>query len=369
MMRRLIERYIAVLAMTILLFSTVALSTVQAAPATVGLVDCGQVHTVQRGENLFRIALRYGTTYQALQQLNGLSDSNRLYAGQQLCVQASAPTPVERTEVRNIVALSTVRIRIGPGTHYPIVGRLFAGKGASVNGISPDHKWWRIGCGTAGNGNCWVSADPNLTRPTGFTDPGNKPAPGPIQETGEAVVENVTVQILESYPPQVVAVLRGYLPDPCVSISEVRQVRESTTFRIRITTQRRSDARCQTVIEPFEKSVPLDVAGLPAGTYNVRVNNLVAPFTLDKGEDPDSGDLLPVRQTPVRYVQAQANLRIRSGPGTHYSIIGGVADGQTALVTGISMDGRWWRVICPDDRVGNCFVSADPSLTKVTGGV
>ena len=41
------------------------------------------IHVVQRGENLFRIALRYGTTVQAIMAANGLPNYN-IYIGQQL---------------------------------------------------------------------------------------------------------------------------------------------------------------------------------------------------------------------------------------------------------------------------------------------
>ncbi len=41
------------------------------------------IHVVQRGENLFRIALRYGTTVQAIMAANGLTDYT-IHAGQQL---------------------------------------------------------------------------------------------------------------------------------------------------------------------------------------------------------------------------------------------------------------------------------------------
>ena len=51
---------------------------------------CTQYHTVQRGENLYRLSLRYGTTVSALQQANGLGSSTRIYAGQQLCVRADS---------------------------------------------------------------------------------------------------------------------------------------------------------------------------------------------------------------------------------------------------------------------------------------
>lgn len=48
---------------------------------------CSQYHTVQRGENLFRIGLRYGLTVTQLQSMNGLANPNWIYAGQSLCVR------------------------------------------------------------------------------------------------------------------------------------------------------------------------------------------------------------------------------------------------------------------------------------------
>jgi len=44
------------------------------------------VHVVQRGENLYRIALRYGTTVQALASANNLSSTSLIYAGQRLVI-------------------------------------------------------------------------------------------------------------------------------------------------------------------------------------------------------------------------------------------------------------------------------------------
>jgi LysM repeat protein len=47
----------------------------------------GQVtHIVQRGENLFRIALRYGTTVQAIASANGIANPARIYVGQKLII-------------------------------------------------------------------------------------------------------------------------------------------------------------------------------------------------------------------------------------------------------------------------------------------
>jgi len=67
--------------------------------------------------------------------------------------------------------------------------------------------------------------------------------------------------------------------------------------------------------------------------------------------------------TTVPLVQALVDLHIYSGPGENYGIIGQIFGGQSAMVTGVMPDGAWWRVICPDDTVGSCFVSADPTLT------
>jgi LysM repeat protein len=59
--------------------------------------EAGQtiIHTVQQGENLFRIAIRYNTTVAAIAQLNGITDPSRIFAGQRLTiVVGSRGTPV-----------------------------------------------------------------------------------------------------------------------------------------------------------------------------------------------------------------------------------------------------------------------------------
>jgi LysM repeat protein len=44
----------------------------------------GRTHMVRPGENLFRIALRYGTTAQAIAAANNLPNIHLIYAGQVL---------------------------------------------------------------------------------------------------------------------------------------------------------------------------------------------------------------------------------------------------------------------------------------------
>ncbi len=51
-------------------------------------VSCGSgvTHVVQAGENLFRIAMRYGTSIDAISQANGLSNINQIVVGQTLVI-------------------------------------------------------------------------------------------------------------------------------------------------------------------------------------------------------------------------------------------------------------------------------------------
>ncbi len=55
-------------------------------PATSTTVTGTRVHVVQPGENLFRIALRYGTSVGAIAAANGIVDPTRIYVGQTLVI-------------------------------------------------------------------------------------------------------------------------------------------------------------------------------------------------------------------------------------------------------------------------------------------
>jgi len=54
----------------------------------------GQVtHVVQRGENLFRIALRYGTSVEAIASANGIANPALIYVGQRLTISTQGAQP------------------------------------------------------------------------------------------------------------------------------------------------------------------------------------------------------------------------------------------------------------------------------------
>jgi len=97
---------------------------------------------------------------------------------------------------------------------------------------------------------------------------------------GLANVKSVRIIILESFPVQVNVVVYGELTDSCTEIGNIRTKREPTTFIITVSTTRPADAVCAQVIIPFEKVIPLDVVGLKAGVYTVRVNGVTDTFEL-----------------------------------------------------------------------------------------
>ena len=191
-------------------------------------------------------------------------------------------------------------------------------------------------------------------------------------QTSAVVIKSIEILLLESFPLQVHAVLRGDLPDAgCTTIASVNQVREGNTFKLTLVTTTDPLAVCAQALTPFEEVVPLDVQGLPAGIYTVEAGGIQATFefTVDNilPTEPHENQPTPpgtAQATDVQFVMAQQDVPIYGGPDTQYSIVGNIAAGQTAKVTGVSSDNTWWRVMCPNDTVGDCWVSADPSWTQ-----
>jgi LysM repeat protein len=60
------------------------------------------VHVVQRGENLFRIALRYGVSVAQVKLWNNITNANLIYAGQSLYIyngQTNPPPPAGKNYI------------------------------------------------------------------------------------------------------------------------------------------------------------------------------------------------------------------------------------------------------------------------------
>jgi LysM domain len=53
------------------------------------LAECGVYHTVQAGQNLYRISLRYGVSIASIAAANGITNVNLIYVGQTLYIPCS----------------------------------------------------------------------------------------------------------------------------------------------------------------------------------------------------------------------------------------------------------------------------------------
>jgi len=213
---------------------------------------------------------------------------------------------------------------------------------------------------------CTAPAPPTVTPvpPVATAAPTATVTPAPDQAAVQVVVEGVSVRLLESFPIQVQAVVTGSMPDACTTITGAETRRNGKRFTVTLVATRPVDQMCAEVITPFEQIVRLDVMGLPAGPYAVTVHGVGADFVLPDANAGAPGD--PVIATDVDYVLAVGGARIYSTPDATSPVIGMIAAGMTVRVTGKDPLGLWWRVVCPDDTVGDCWVSANPAVTQPT---
>lgn len=103
----------------------------------------------------------------------------------------------------------------------------------------------------------------------------------------DALVDDLSVMILESFPVQVHVALTGNLPDGCTEINAITANREAQLFTVEVQTRRPAgDVVCTEALVPFEETVALDVLGLPAGEYTVAVQDLTETFELAVDNEP-----------------------------------------------------------------------------------
>jgi len=153
------------------------------------------VHIVRRGENLFRIGLRYGTTARALAAANGIANLNRVYAGQRLVIPGRGTTPAPPAQpspsgrtytVRRGDTLSAIALRHGvsmwalaransirnPSFIYVGQGLRIPSGGSPAPSASPSAP-------TSGR---WIDVDLSAQRLTAYA--GNTPVRSTLVSTG-----------------------------------------------------------------------------------------------------------------------------------------------------------------------------------------
>lgn len=89
----------------------------------------GTTYIVQAGDTLSEIAQRFGTTYQHLAAINGISNPDIIHVGQEICIDRTAPTSDEYYTIQPGDTLSGIGARYGVSWQWL----------AEVNGIdTPD---------------------------------------------------------------------------------------------------------------------------------------------------------------------------------------------------------------------------------------
>jgi LysM repeat protein len=90
-------------------------------------------YTVKAGDTLSAIAAKYGTTYQELAKINGIADPNKIYPGQVLKLNGSAASPKAPSITYTVKAGDTLSgIAMKFGTTYQRI--------AQINGIKDPNK-------------------------------------------------------------------------------------------------------------------------------------------------------------------------------------------------------------------------------------
>ncbi|MBZ0276668.1 MAG: LysM peptidoglycan-binding domain-containing protein [Anaerolineae bacterium] len=100
--------------------SRLGLSRTDSAPTSTAGNECPTgstiIHTVSRGENLYRISLRYHTSMGAIMSANGMGNANLLYIGQQLTIPCGQDTGLPSVPPGGIVPTPVPGAVITPPT-------------------------------------------------------------------------------------------------------------------------------------------------------------------------------------------------------------------------------------------------------------
>ncbi len=173
--------------------------------------------------------------------------------------------------------------------------------------------------------------------PPNHTPPSNDIPPQPAKTDdgeyiyGTAVVENIEILTLESFPVRINVITKGYLPDGCTEIGDITKSKDGNTFVVNIETIRPADVMCTQAIVPYEEVIPLDVYGIKAGTYSVVVNDVRGSFELATDNSlPDTYDSV---ETEYMEVNKGDNFTVRldENPTTGYAWSIETSDGLVVL--------------------------------------
>ncbi|MBK8904101.1 MAG: GerMN domain-containing protein [Anaerolineaceae bacterium] len=124
--------------------------------------------------------------------------------------------------------------------------------------------------------------------------------------------------------------LTGNLPDACTEIQTVEQTfdLDTNTFNLNVRTERPEDVACAQVLTPFEETVTLQTADLPAGTYQVAVEGETQTLT-------ETFELTTADQQPSDAVASISPTTGTAGTAVQLTASGLPANAQVELGVGL----------------------------------
>ena len=97
----------------------------------------------------------------------------------------------------------------------------------------------------------------------------------------EVPINRIDIIKLESFPIYVNVVAQGNLPNNCTIIDQITEQKNGNTLTVKMTMTHQTNKVCTKVTKPFEEIIPLNVTGLSAGIYTVKINSIVDTFELN----------------------------------------------------------------------------------------
>lgn len=112
--------------------------------------------------------------------------------------------------------------------------------------------------------------------------------------------------------------------------------------------------------EPTDAPTPTDV---PPTSTAVPTPTVVPPTATVPPPPPTATDV-PAPAQPIVTIST-TSLRIRSGPGTEYSILGAAAQGESFVITGQAFNCGWYQITHP--QFGTSWTSGSADFVTTTG--
>ena len=259
-------------------------------------------------------------------------------------------TDTYATSVQYVMALQDVTIFNGPGSNAAVIGQVYNGQIAKVIGTSIYGDWWRITCPENASGSCWVSGNPALTQPT--TPPQTSRPPYDPE-----VIPSFTVLAVEEDESVTIQTLNF----PAETRFQVRMGKAGTLGVDGILVETINSHNGGSFTATFE--IPSRLHGEKQIALRLESQDGYYSYNWFNNDSfaMAPGDVLP---TDVSYVIARQDVSIHDGPAKKYEIIGWLDEGEMVQVTGISVDGKWWRIVCPVYSTGSCWIFARPAYTR-----